>query len=97
MDRQVSVYGSDTCAETEHTRDHLQDLGVPHTYVNVEEDSVAEDRVRAWNQGRRVTPTLLVRSPAGAETLTMPSNEQLDLALARHGLLPSAVGRPGPY
>ena len=87
MDRQVRVYGADTCEETGHTREHLQELGVPHLYLNVEEDSLAEDKVRAWNQGLRRTPTLLVSSPAGSETLSVPSDAELDLVLVRHGLL----------
>jgi hypothetical protein len=89
MDRQVRVYGADYCEDTEHTREHLQDLGVPHLYLNVEEDSMAEDRVLAWNGGLRRTPTLLVRSPAGSETLTVPTDAELDSVLVRHGLLPN--------
>jgi glutaredoxin len=93
MDRQVRVYGADTCKETGHTREYLQELGVPHVYLNVEEDSMAEDRVRAWNFGKRRTPTLLLKSPAGSETLSVPSDDELDRALVRHGLLPA--GRNG--
>ncbi|MGH7468069.1 MAG: glutaredoxin family protein [Longimicrobiales bacterium] len=93
MDRQVRVYGADTCKETEHTREYLQELGVPHVYLNVEEDSLAEDRVRSWNYGKRRTPTLLVSSPVGSETLSVPSDAELDSALIRHGLLPTSRER----
>jgi hypothetical protein len=89
MDRQVRVYGADTCQGTGHTREHLQDLGVPHLYLNVEEDSLAEDRVRAWNAGQRRTPTGLRTSSVGTETLSVPTDAELDRALIRHGLLPS--------
>ena len=87
MTRQVRVYGADTCQDTGHTREHLQALGVPHLYLNVEEDSLAEDRVRAWNDGELNTPMLLVSSPVGSETLSVPSDAELDRALMRHGLL----------
>ena len=93
MIRQVRVYGADACRETEHTREHLQDLGVPHLYLNVEEDSLAQDRVLALNAGRRRTPTLLVSSPVGTEQLSVPTDAELDRALVRHGLLPAGAVR----
>ncbi|HSL69528.1 MAG TPA: hypothetical protein VK864_04760 [Longimicrobiales bacterium] len=92
MEHGVSVYGADGCMETGRTREHLQDLGIRHRYFNVEEDTMAELRVRTWNEGKRCTPIVIVRSSDGMERLSAPSHAELDEVLARFGLL-SAAGR----
>jgi mycoredoxin len=83
---QINVYGADACQDTETTREHLQSRGIPHRYHNIEEDSSADERVRAWNDGKRRTPTVLIVD-SQVETLSVPSNQELDEALQRHGLL----------
>ena len=83
---QINVYGADNCSDTGHTREHLQELGVPHRYFNIEEDSVAEARVRLWNAGKRRTPTVLIYGPGEEERLSAPTDRELDDALSRHGL-----------
>ena len=82
----INVYGADNCSDTEHTRGHLQELGILHRYYNIEEDSMAEDRVKAWNQGQPRTPTVVILDDSGQERLVSPSDTELDAALARHGL-----------
>jgi mycoredoxin len=82
----INVYGADNCSDTEHTRGRLQELGVPHRYYNIEEDSMAEDRVKAWNHGHTRTPTVVILDDGGQERLVNPSDTELDAALARHGL-----------
>ena len=91
MPQDVKVYGADSCQDTRRTREHLQDLGVQHRYISVDEDSIADDRVRAWNGGQLRTPTVLVQGPQGAEQLTTPSDAELDHALERQGMLPPAT------
>jgi glutaredoxin len=93
MDKDVKVYGADSCQDTRRTREHLQDLGVLHRYISVDEDSLADDRVRAWNGGVLRTPTVLVQGSGGAEQLTTPSDDELDGALERQGLLPPSPAR----
>lgn len=90
MDKDVKVYGADSCQDTRRTREHLQELGVQHRYFSVDEDSLADDRVRAWNGGVVRTPTVLVQGCEGAEQLTIPTDAELDNALERQGLLPTA-------
>ena len=82
----INVYGADNCSDTEQTRGHLQDLGIPHRYYNIEEDSMAEDRVKAWNHGVARTPMVVILDDSGQERLISPSDNELDAALARHGL-----------
>ncbi len=86
MGPSVSVYGADGCRETRRTREHLQDVGVRHRYINVDEDSVGEQSVRGWNEGQRRTPTVIVRGDAGTELLTVPSDSEIDQALSRQGI-----------
>ena len=82
----INVYGADNCSDTEQTRGHLQALGILHRYYNIEEDSMAEDRVKAWNQGVSRTPMVVIQDDSGQERLVTPSAAELDAALARHGL-----------
>ena len=82
----INVYGADNCSDTEQTREHLQSLGIMHRYYNIEEDSMAEDRVKAWNQGEPRTPTVVIQDESGQERLLSPTNKELDAALARRGL-----------
>ena len=87
MAQGVSVYGADSCLETSRTREHLQDIGVRHRYINVDEDTVGDLRVRGWNEGRRRTPTVVVRGETGTELLKVPTDNELDQALSRQGLV----------
>jgi glutaredoxin len=87
MAQGVSVYGADSCGETRRTREHLQDIGVRHRYINVDEDTVGDLRVRGWNEGVRRTPTVVVRGMSGTELLSVPSDNELDEALSRQGFV----------
>ena len=86
MAQGVSVYGADSCGDTRRTREHLQDIGVRHRYINVDEDTVGDSRVRGWNEGLRRTPTVIVRGQSGTELLRIPSDNELDQALSRQGI-----------
>jgi glutaredoxin len=87
MDRDVRVYGADSCMDTLRTREHLQDLGIQHRYISVEEDSLADHRVRDWNGGKLRTPTVLLQGSEGDEQLITPTDEELDAALTRQGFM----------
>jgi glutaredoxin len=90
MGQGVSVYGADSCRNTSRTREHLQDIGVRHRYINVDEDTFGDLRVRGWNEGMRRTPTVVVRGDSGTtELLSVPSDNELDQALSRLGFLGS--------
>ena len=54
----IIVYGADWCEDTRRSLRHLRRLGVPHRYLNVDEDLDALHRATALNGGLRRTPTI---------------------------------------
>lgn len=78
----IEVYGTDWCQDTQHTREHLQQLGVQYRYINIEQDQAAADWVKRQNDGEQKTPT--VRLPQ--LVLSVPSNAQLDTAMKAKGI-----------
>jgi glutaredoxin len=89
MQDKIVVYGADWCEDTQRTRHQLESLGVPYSYVDVDDDRDASEQVKEWNGGRRVTPTLLLPEGnvvAGNNRLAAPSNEELERSLRDHGI-----------
>jgi len=79
----VVVYGTSWCAASQMVRRHLQRLGLPYGFVDLETDPVAASQV-AWLSGGYVShPTVSV----GGSVLVEPSIAELDRALERAGLL----------
>jgi glutaredoxin len=79
----ILVLGRDTCEDTIRARDRLRELGIPYVYRNVELDPVADAWNRSFNDGRRVTPVILVgESDNPTIVLREPSNEDLEAAIA---------------
>ncbi|HEX2911988.1 MAG TPA: glutaredoxin family protein [Chloroflexia bacterium] len=79
----IKVYGADWCGHTLETRTHLDEIGVPYRYINVEQDSQASAWVKDQNDGMEIKPTLDIQG----EIVTAPPNSQLDSLLKEHGLL----------
>ncbi|MDQ2777460.1 MAG: glutaredoxin family protein [Acidobacteriota bacterium] len=73
----IKVYGADWCATTKHTRAHLDQLGVPYQYINIDNDREAAAWVAAQNDGKEKKPTLDI----DGQVLTAPSNKELDAIL----------------
>lgn len=84
MSAMITVYGTDWCDQTIRTRQHLDQLGIPYQYHNIDHDESAERQVAEWNGGRLITPTVLITSPAGTNRLCEPEDEGIDYVLARH-------------
>jgi glutaredoxin len=80
----VEVYGADWCGDTQRTRRHLDSLGVPYQYINVEQDQQASAWVKQQNDGKERKPTVKI----GAQVLAEPSDPELEQALRQEGLLP---------
>ena len=80
---QLTVYGADWCHVTQETLAFLDDLGVEHEYVNVEQDPAASAWVKEQNDGNEVKPTLKL----GSDVLTAPSADVLEAALREHRVL----------
>jgi mycoredoxin len=79
----VTVYGTQWCGASQMVRRHLDRLGVPYRYLDLEADPRAAAQVR-WLTGGYVShPTVNV----AGEVLVEPSLAELDLALERAGLI----------
>lgn len=79
----VAVYGTDWCPLTRALRNWLDTLGVRFDYHNIERDPEAERAVIEMNGGKRKFPMVKVDDVV----MKNPSLEELNKALARHGLL----------
>jgi glutaredoxin len=90
MQGEISVYGVDTCEDTIRTRQHLEERGVPYRYINIAKDEHAERKVKEWNEGKRITPTVVLAGNGRTRRLSEPENDELDSALQDQGLLPAA-------
>jgi glutaredoxin len=80
---EVKVYGADWCGDTQRTLKHLSDLGVAHSYINIEQDEEARAWVREHKAGKERKPTLDV----AGQVLSVPSDRDLDSALREKGLM----------
>lgn len=79
----ILVLGRDTCEDTVRSRAHLDAIGIPYVYGNVELDPAADARNRSFNDGHRVTPTILIGDPLNPAIVLMePSDDELDAAIA---------------
>jgi glutaredoxin len=79
----VKVYGADWCGMTRRTLSHLDKLGVPYEYINVEQDREASEWVKQQNNGKEKKPTLAI---AGT-VLCTPANAELEEVLRRERIL----------
>ncbi len=75
----VKVYGADWCSMTRDTLAYLEEQGVPHEYIDVDDDPEASEWVKKVNHGKELKPTLDI---AGV-ILSTPSNEEVDAALKK--------------
>ena len=81
----ITVYGADWCEDTRRSLRHLRRLGVPHRYVNIDEDLDALARAKALNNGLRRTPTIDLG--VGGTALVEPDNDTLTGALVEMEML----------
>jgi glutaredoxin len=70
----IKVYGADWCGMTRSTLRHLDDLGVPYEYIDVDQDPEASEWVKRHNNGKEKKPTLDI----DGKVLTTPSNREID-------------------
>ena len=81
----ITVYGADWCEDTRRSLRHLRRLGVPHQYVNIDEDLDALDCAKSLNGGHRRTPTIDLGF--GGAALVEPDNDSLAAALVERDML----------
>ena len=84
----ITVYGADWCKDTRRSLRQLRRLGVPHVYLNVDEDLDALERAKALNGGERRTPTIDLG--VGGSALVEPDNDTLTAALVELEMLTDA-------
>jgi len=78
----ILILGRDTCEDTIRSRAHLDAIGIPYAYGNVELDPEADARIRSLNGGNWVTPTILIGDPFNpARIIREPSDDELDAAI----------------
>ncbi len=75
----ITVYGADWCEDTQRSLRHLRRLGVPHTYINIDEQIDGLERAKSLNNGERRTPTIDLG--VGGTALIEPENDTLSEAL----------------
>ena len=79
----IKVYGADWCEDTQRTRHHLETLGVPYDYINVDHDKAAEFWIAKQNNGKRQTPTV----DLNGKVLVEPTDPELEEALKAEGIV----------
>ena len=79
----IKVYGADWCEDTKKARDFLDSAGVDYEYIDVEKDAAASRWVKEQNDGKERKPTVAIDD----EVLSVPGEEELNLALQKKGLL----------
>jgi len=77
----IDIYGSDNCEDTARTRKHLESRGIPFNYIDIDENIDAERKVKELNNGRRLTPTVIIEGAGNSYRVAEPSNEELDRIL----------------
>ncbi len=73
----VTVYGADWCEMTQRAREHLENLGVPYKYIDIDHDRKAALFVAKQNGGKEKKPMLEI----DGRILCTPSNAEIDEAL----------------
>ena len=81
----LKVYGADWCEDTQHVRRHLNHLGVRYDYINIDFDPRAREFVKSHNNGKQVTPTVVI----SGEVLVEPPDAEVERLLREKALLPA--------
>lgn len=74
---EITVYGADWCPLTRRAQAHLERLGIPYRYVDIDEDKDAATWVAAQNNGKERKPTIDI----SGTILTEPTDRELDEAI----------------
>ena len=82
----IVVYGTRWCAQTQQVRRYLERQGIPYTYVDLEREPDAVERVRWYTGGTASHPTVYI----AGQVLVEPTIGELDWALARSGVRQAA-------
>ena len=78
---EITVYGADWCGDTRRTLRQLDRSGVDYNFIDIEDDREGEQKVIAFNNGKRRIPLVEIASEDGTKALSVPSDSELDSAL----------------
>jgi len=81
MAGQVKIYGADWCGDTRRALRVLDTTGVKYDYINIDDDADGEKKVIAFNKGKRRIPLVEIGSEKGTQSLSVPSDSELEKAL----------------
>jgi hypothetical protein len=81
----ITVYGTAWCEDTRRALRHLRRLGLPHRFLNVDEDLDALEQALALSGGWRRTP--VIDLGLGSQALVEPDNDTLTAALVEVEML----------
>ena len=81
MADEVRIYGADWCGDTRRALRVLDSKGVQYDYINIDNDADGEKKVIAFNKGKRRIPLVEIASEKGTQSLSVPSESELENAL----------------
>jgi len=67
----ITLYGADWCSDSERVQNYLANHQVPFDYIDIEIDKESAQVLEGMNQGKRITPTLVINDTPFAN----PTNE----------------------
>ena len=80
----ITMYGAEWCGDCRRSSALLKELGVNYTYINVEEDPSAADKVVEINGGAQSIPVIVFED---GTHLTEPSDPALKAKLTELGVI----------
>jgi len=82
MAERVIVYGADWCGDTRRTLRQLDQKGVSYDYIDIDANEEGEQKVIAFNKGKRRIPMVEIAAEGGGMTaLSVPDEAELTAAL----------------
>lgn len=79
----IVIYGRRWCALSQMLRRHLNRLGVPYDYVDLDANPQVESRLQWMTGGRVYSPVVAI----GGRLLMQPTTSEVEWALARAGVI----------
>ncbi len=86
MRKEIKVYGVGGCHDTRNVLEYLDSERLIYSYVDLDSNEHAEEKVKEHNDGRRVTPTIELAADGQTRVLSNPGIEELADAIENAGL-----------
>lgn len=74
---EIKLYGADWCPDCRRAKSYLKENNIEYTFVDVDLDKEATQKVEAINDGKRIIPTIVI----GEKVFTNPNNQKLGTVL----------------